>query len=99
VPRTAIVYSLYGDNVFVARAAPHARQQGGVSDKGGASGLIVDRRFVKVGPARGERIAIEEGLRAGEKVVTAGQIKLQAFMPVTIDETAALPPPAETSRP
>jgi membrane fusion protein, multidrug efflux system len=99
VPRTAIVYSLYGDNVFVVRAAPHAREQGGVSDKGGASGLIVERRFVKVGPALGERIAIEDGLRAGERVVTAGQIKLQAYMPVTIDEAAALPTPAETPRP
>jgi RND family efflux transporter MFP subunit len=99
VPRTAIVYSLYGDNVFVVRAAPHAREQGGVSDKSGASGLIVERRFVKVGQARGERIAIQEGLRAGERVVTAGQIKLQAYMPVTIDETAALPAPAETPRP
>jgi len=99
VPRTAIVYSLYGDNVFVVRAAPHARAQGGVSDQGGPSGLIVERRFVKVGPARGERIAITEGLRAGERVVTAGQIKLQAYTPVTIDETASLPPPAETARP
>ena len=99
VPRTAIVYSLYGDNVFVVRAAPHAREQGGVSDKGGPSGLIVERRFVHLGPARGERIAITEGLRAGERVVTAGQIKLQAYMSVTIDETAALPTPAETPRP
>jgi RND family efflux transporter MFP subunit len=99
VPRTAIVYSLYGDNVFVVRAAPHAREQGGVSDNGGPSGLIVERRFVRVGPAQGERIAIEEGLRAGERVVTAGQIKLQAYMPVTLDETAALPTPAETPRP
>jgi multidrug efflux pump subunit AcrA (membrane-fusion protein) len=70
-----------------------------VSDKGGVSGLIVERRFVKVGPAQGERIAIEDGLRAGERVVTAGQIKLQAYMPVTIDETAALPAPTETPRP
>ena len=99
VPRTAIVYSLYGDNVFVVRAAPHAREQGGVSDNGGPSGLIVERRFVRVGPARGERIAINEGLRPGERVVTAGQIKLQAYMPVTLDETAALPTPAETARP
>ena len=99
VPRTAIVYSLYGDNVFVVRAAPHAREEGGVSDNGGPSGLIVERRFVRVGPARGERIAINEGLRAGERVVTAGQIKLQAYMPVTLDETAALPTPAETARP
>ena len=99
VPRTAIVYSLYGDNVFVVKAAPHAREQGGVSDNGGPSGLIVERRFVRVGPARGERIAINEGLRPGERVVTAGQIKLQAYMPVTLEETAALPTPAETARP
>ena len=99
VPRTAIVYSLYGDNVFVVRAAPHAREQGAVSDKGGVSGLIVERRFVHVGAAQGERIAIKDGLRAGERVVTAGQIKLQAYMPVTLDETAALPAPAETPRP
>jgi membrane fusion protein, multidrug efflux system len=99
VPRTAIVYSLYGDNVFVVKAASHAREQGGVSSNGGPNGLIVERRFVRLGPAQGERIAIEEGLRAGERVVTAGQIKLQAAMPVTLDQTAALPAPAETSRP
>jgi membrane fusion protein, multidrug efflux system len=99
VPRTAIVYSLYGDNVFVVKAAPHARAEGGVGEKGGMSGLIVERRFVRVGAARGERIAITEGLKAGEQVVTAGQIKLQASMPVTLDEAASLPAPAETSRP
>ena len=99
LPRTAIVYSLYGDNVFVVTAAPHAREQGGVSDKGGASGLIVERRFVRVGAARGERIAIKDGLRPGERVVTAGQIKLQAYSPVALDDTPALPAPAETPRP
>ena len=99
LPRTAIVYSLYGDDVFVVTPAPHAREQGGTSDSGGSSGLIVERRLVRVGPARGERIAIEEGLRAGERVVTAGQIKLQAYSPVTLDETPALPAPAETPRP
>jgi len=99
LPRTAIVYSLYGDDVFVVTAAPHAREQGGLSENGGPSGLVVERRLVRVGPARGERVAIEEGLRAGERVVTAGQIKLQAYMPVALDETAALPSPAETPRP
>jgi RND family efflux transporter MFP subunit len=99
LPRTAIVYSLYGDDVFVVTAAPHAREQGGINNTGGPSGLIVERRLVRVGPARGERIAIEEGLRAGERVVTAGQIKLQAYSPVAIDDTPALPAPAETPRP
>ena len=87
LPRTAIVYSLYGDNVFVVNPAP----------SGG--GLVVERRFVKVGETRGERIAVAEGLKAGERVVTAGQIKLQAGAPVTIDPTGALPPPAETPKP
>jgi membrane fusion protein, multidrug efflux system len=99
LPRTAIVYSLYGDDVFVVTPTPHAREQGGLSENGGPSGLIVERRLVRVGPARGERIAIEEGLRAGERVVTAGQIKLQAYSPVTLDEMPALPAPAETPRP
>ena len=99
VPRTAIIYSLYGDDVFVVTAAPHAREQGGTADSGGSAGLIVERRLVRVGPARGERIAIEDGLREGERVVTAGQIKLQASSPVTLDQTPALPSPAETPRP
>ena len=56
----------------MARAGRRQRQ-------GGPSGLIVERRFVQVGPARGERVAIQEGVRAGELVVTSGQIKLQAY--------------------
>ena len=100
LPRTAIVYSLYGDNIFVVTPAPpHGGAQAAAADKGGANGLIVERRFVRLGAVRGERIAVEEGVKAGERVVTAGQIKLQANVPVTIDETAALPPPAETPRP
>ncbi len=109
LPRTAIVYSLYGDNVFVVTPAPQGGAQPATIDKGGAqaaavgkgpaTSLIVERRFVRVGAVRGERVALVEGVRAGERVVTAGQIKLQANMPVTIDESAALPAPAETPRP
>ena len=70
VPRTAIVYSLYGDNAFVVVPGPSG------------NGLIVERRFIRVGAARGERIAIAEGLKVGDKVVIAGQIKLQQNSPV-----------------
>ncbi len=110
LPRTAIVYSLYGDNVFVVKpapASPSPSQSGERTASGAAAaaqapapgGLVVERRFVKVGATRDERIAIEEGVQAGEQVVTAGQIKLQANAPVTIDETPALPPPAVTAKP
>ena len=69
-----------------------------------ADGLVVERRFVKLGPVRGERIAVIDGLKEGERVVTSGQVKLQPNSPVTIDETAALPragrkaPAVRTSR-
>ncbi len=92
LPRTAIVYSLYGDNVFVIEEAKPAEGDAGPPK------LTVDRRFVKLGPVRGERIAVTEGVKAGERVVTAGQIKLQAHSPVTIDETPSLPLPATTPR-
>ena len=87
VPRTAVVYGLYGDNAFVV--APAAS----------GDGLVVDRRLIHLGATRGERIAIVDGLKVGDKVVTAGQIKLQPNSPVVIDQGGALPPPAETPRP
>jgi len=86
--RTAIVYSLYGDNVFVVKPAVAP-----------ASGLTVERRFVKLGATRGERVAVSEGVKAGEQIVSAGQIKLQANGPVTIDENGALPLPPKTPKP
>ncbi|MGD0561928.1 MAG: efflux RND transporter periplasmic adaptor subunit [Roseiarcus sp.] len=99
LPRTAIVYSLYGDNVFVVEPAPAPSGQAQAAGTGDGAGLIVERRFVRVGATRGERIAIEEGVKAGERVVTAGQIKLQAHSPVVIDESGALPPPVQTPKP
>ena len=107
LPRTAIVYSLYGDNVFVVKPAPASPPAGqgalaappaSAATPPPAGGLVVERRFVHVGPARGERIAIEDGVKAGEQVVTAGQVKLQANSPVTIDNTIALPPPPVTPK-
>jgi RND family efflux transporter MFP subunit len=108
VPQTAIVYSLYGDNVFVVRPAPPtppaspaagAGQGAAAAPAPAAEGLVAERRFVRVGPVRGERIAIEDGLKPGERVVTSGQIKLQANSPVVIEQAPALPPLAVTPKP
>ena len=106
LPRTAVVYSLYGDNVFVVKPAPappHSEAvASGAADAApspAGRGLVVERRFVKVGATRGDQVAIEEGVRAGEQVVSAGQIKLQDKTPVAIDPTPALPPPAVTPKP
>jgi membrane fusion protein (multidrug efflux system) len=78
VPRTAVTYSLYGDNVLVVK------EEQGIE--------TVERRFVRVGEARGERQAIVEGLKPGERIVTVGQIKLDQGTRVKVDNTAALQP-------
>jgi membrane fusion protein, multidrug efflux system len=57
--------------------------------------LTVDRRFVRVGPTEGDRVAILEGVQAGEQVVTSGQLKLQPGATIKVDNSSALKAPAE----
>ena len=84
VPQTAVTYSLYGDNVFVVvpakKADPNAKDED----------LAIERRFVKAGEVRDGRVEIESGLAAGDKVVTAGQNKIDQGSKVVIDNSIAL---------
>lgn len=76
VPQSAITYSLYGDSVYV------------VETKG--SKKIAVQKYVKVGDRRDNVIAITEGLKAGDIVVTAGQIKLHPNAAVEINNAVNL---------
>ena len=60
--------------------------------------LTAERRFVRVGPSEGDRVAILEGIKAGEQVVTSGQLKLQPGATIKVDNTGALKAPAELPR-
>ena len=99
LPRTAIVYSLYGDNIFVVKPAPPKAGAAQAAPSDANADLVVERRFVRVGAARGERVSIDDGVTPGEQVVTSGQIKLQPNSPVTIDASGGLSPPAQTPKP
>jgi membrane fusion protein, multidrug efflux system len=55
-----------------------------------AGNSTVEPRSIEVGPATGDVTIIASGLAEGERIVTAGQYKLQAKAPVV---TASLPPP------
>ena len=77
LPQTAVVYNSYGDTVFVV-------QDSGQPPGAGGAQLVAHQAFVKVGPTRGDQIAILSGLQDGATVVTAGQIKLQNGTPVKI---------------
>jgi membrane fusion protein (multidrug efflux system) len=60
--------------------------------------LSAERRFVRVGPSEGDRVAILEGIKAGEQVITSGQLKLQPGATIKVDNTGALKAPAELPR-
>ena len=63
IPDVAIDYSLSGDFVYVV--SKNKQQQ-----------LEAVQRYIKVGETRDEIVAVSEGLKAGEQIVTAGQVKL-----------------------
>ena len=108
VPRTAVTYSLYGDSVYVVKPAPAkegqaqgasqaqgAGAQAGEAQKPAEPSLIADRRFVKSGAVREDRVAITSGLQAGEEVVTTGQIKLNPGAAIRIDNSQPLTRPED----
>lgn len=94
VPRTAVTYSLYGDSIYVVVDAPPADSGAAAADKAKPAQKVVDRRFVRVGEARDDRVAILEGVKAGEEVVISGQLKLQPQARVRVDNSEPLTPPA-----
>jgi membrane fusion protein, multidrug efflux system len=96
VPRTALTYSLYGDSVYVVK--PEPGQAAPTDNPPKDEVFVVERRFVKTGQVRGDLVAISSGLKAGEQVVTTGQIKLNNKSRVKIDNSQKLNPPAELPR-
>jgi len=72
LPDTAITYNPYGNFVFVIKTTE--------------IGSIVKSRQVETGLSKAGRIEILTGLKVGDRVVSAGQIKLRNDMAVSIDK-------------
>src|SRR5262245_11111954 len=97
-PRTAVTYSLYGDSVYVANPASETvdtKAGAPVAGEPAARQMVAERRFVRTGQVRGDRVAITFGLGAGELVVTTGQLKLNPGATIHIDKSQALSPPPD----
>ena len=76
LPASAINYAPYGDSVYVVE---DMKGQDGKPYKG------VRQQFVKLGPGRGDQIAVLEGLKPGEEVVTSGVFKLRQGAAVLVN--------------
>ena len=76
LPGSAISYAPYGDSVFVVSD---------LKDDKGHSYRGVRQQFVKLGPSRGDQIAVLSGLKPGDEVVTSGVFKLRNGAPVLVN--------------
>lgn len=77
LPQTAITYNPYGNIVYLVEH----------NGKGSAGkpALMAKQKFVTTGETRGDQVAILDGVKAGDVVVTSGQIKLRNGTPVVIN--------------
>ena len=89
VPRTAVSYSLYGDSVYIAKK-PTAAPAGQAAPKDEL--YEIERRFVRPGETRDDRVAINEGVKLDELVVIVGQLKLTQGAKIRLDNST-LPKP------
>lgn len=93
IPGSAVSYAPYGDSVFVIE-----KQK---DPKTGKESQVLRQQFVRIGEARGDFVAVTQGLKAGQDVVGTGVFKLRNGMVVTINNDLAPKPelnpkPADT---
>jgi membrane fusion protein (multidrug efflux system) len=75
-PSTAVVHASYGDSVFVVE---DKKGEGGAPVKGmdGKPAKVARQQFVRLGVSRGDFVAVIDGIKAGQELVTAGAFKLR----------------------
>lgn len=76
LPQAAIAYSSYGDTVYLVRRG---------KDAAGHAALVAEQVFVTLGATRGDQVQVLAGVRPGDEVVTAGQVKLHNGAAVVIN--------------
>jgi multidrug efflux system membrane fusion protein len=87
IPETAVDYSAYGESVYVIKTEG--------KDKDGKPVLKAVQTFVETGTRHDGMVAILSGLKAGDRVAKAGQVKLHNGATVAIGTDEALTIPAK----
>ena len=81
IPATSVLYAPYGDSVFVI--------ENGKDPRSGQPAKILRQQFIRLGNARGDFVAVVDGLKEGDLVVTSGVFKLRPGMSVAPDNRLA----------
>ena len=77
LPQTAIAYNSYGNIIYLV-------ENKGKDDKGQPQ-FSARQTFVTTGATRGDQVAVLNGVKDGDVVVTAGQVKLRNGSPIVIN--------------
>jgi membrane fusion protein (multidrug efflux system) len=78
LPASSINYAPYGDSVFVV---------GDMRTPQGQPYRGVRQQVVKLGPSRGDQVAVLSGVKPGEEVVTSGVFKLRNGVAVQVNNS------------
>ncbi len=84
IPATAVSYAPFGDSVFLIE-----KQQNKETKK---EELVLRQQFIRLGEARGDYVAVVEGLKKGQEIVSTGAFKLRNGMDVVVDNKLAPKP-------
>ena len=76
LPAPAVSYAPYGDSVFIVT---DLKSPDGQTYRG------VRQQFVKLGASRGDQVAVVEGVKPGDEIVTSGVFKLRNGAAVQIN--------------
>ncbi|QUW65076.1 hypothetical protein KFQ04_22055 [Pseudomonas synxantha] len=80
MPETAVSYSAYGDFVYVVEGADTQLTN------------TVRQVYVKTGERSDDRVVLLDGVKAGDRVVTSGQLRLSsgALVRIALKDTVGL---------
>ncbi len=87
IPATSVLYAPFGNSVYVIEKKK--------DDKTGKDSLVIRQQFIRTSETRGDFVAVTEGLKEGDEIVSTGVFKMRNGMDVAIDNTLA--PKAELS--
>ncbi len=90
IPRTAVSFHPYGNEVYVVTKAAETAADESSGEKS-TTRYVVHSKFVQLGQARGDVVAVIKGLEPGDEVATSGLLNLRQNMPVKIDNSIQVP--------
>lgn len=79
LPQTAVTFSPYGDTVYLVETKG--------TDEKGQPQLVAHQTFITTGAKRGDQVAVLKGIKEGDTVVIAGQLKLRNGSPLKVDNS------------